>query len=64
MSTSGTILSGSALKVRDEILSLRFLLETGKNHLGARNVLLRVLEVLEKGVLAPDDTFVDIGLGI
>lgn len=40
-------LSGSLLEVGDEVVSVLGLLETAKGHLGARNVLLGVLEVLE-----------------
>ena len=40
------------------------LLEATEGHLGARNVLLGVLEVLEKGVLLPLDTLVLVGVGV
>lgn len=40
------------------------LLEAGKGHLGARNVLLGVLEVLEKGLLVPDNAGLLVGGGV
>ena len=40
------------------------LLEATEGHLGARNVLLGVLEVLEKGVLLPLNTLVLVGVGV
>ena len=40
------------------------LLEATEGHLGAGDVLLGVLEVLEKGVLLPFDTLVLVGVGV
>lgn len=40
------------------------LLETTEGHLGARNVLLGVLEVLEESVLVPVDTLLLVGVGV
>jgi hypothetical protein len=40
-------LSGGLLEVGDEVVSVLGLLETAEGHLGARDVLLGVLEVLE-----------------
>ncbi len=44
---------GGVLQVRDEVVAVALLLEAGEDHLGALDVLLGVLEVLEEGVLAP-----------
>jgi hypothetical protein len=40
------------------------LLEATEGHLGARNVLLGVLEVLEESVLVPVDTLLLVGVGV
>ena len=40
------------------------LLEATEGHLGARNVLLGVLEVLEESVLVPVDSAVLVGIGV
>jgi hypothetical protein len=40
-------LGGGLLEVGDEVVSVLGLLETAKGHLGARDVLLGVLKVLE-----------------
>jgi hypothetical protein len=43
------------LEVGDQLFPLVLLLETREHHLRARNVLLRVLEVLKQGILTPGD---------
>lgn len=49
-------LGRSLLDVGDKVVSIFLLLETTEGHLGAWNVLLWVLEVLEQSVLVPSDT--------
>ena len=44
--------------------TLLLLLEAGERHLGARDVLLRVLQVLEEGLLSPDDALLLVGGGV
>lgn len=50
--------------IRNEVLPVLLLLETTKRHLGARNVLLGVLEVREEGVLVPGDALLLVGIGV
>lgn len=50
--------------LRDEVVSVLLLLETTEGHLGAGNVLLGVLEVLEQGVLLPSNTLGLVGVGV
>ena len=40
------------------------LLEATEGHLGAGDVLLGVLEVIEEGVLVPGDTLLLVGVGV
>ena len=47
------ILCRAGLEVSDEVVALALLLEAREDHLGAGNVLLGVLEVLEEGLLTP-----------
>lgn len=54
-------LSARFLEVSDQVVSLGFLLQTSEDHLGARDVLLGVLQVLEQGILVPGDTLADVG---
>ena len=51
-------LLGRVLEVRDEIRAVFGLFQTSENHLRARNVLLRVQQVVVQGVLAPGDALV------
>lgn len=48
-------LLGGVLQVGNEITALVGLLQTGEDHLGAGDVLLRVLQVLEERFFAPCD---------
>ena len=57
-------LFGLLLEEGDEVVAVLGLLETTESHLGARDVLLGVLEVLEEGVLVPSDTLVYVGGGV
>lgn len=57
-------LCGGLLEVGDQVVPVLGLLETAKGHLGARNVLLGVLEVVEQGVLLPLDTLLLVGVGV
>lgn len=50
--------------LRDEVVPVLLLLETTEGHLGARNVLLGVLEVLEEGLLVPLDALLLVGVGV
>lgn len=45
------------LNVGDQIGTILWLLQTGEHHLGARDVLFRVLQVLEQGLLVPGDAW-------
>lgn len=49
--------------VRNEVVAILLLLQAAKGHLGARNVLLGVLKVVEQGLVIPDDTLVLVGVG-
>ena len=55
-------LRGRLLEVRDQVLPVLLLLEAGEDHLGARDVLLRRLEVVEESVLFPRDARALVGL--
>lgn len=57
------LLSGG-LDVGDQISALVGLLETSEDHLGAGDVFLRVLEVLEQGIFVPGDSLLDVGFGV
>lgn len=50
-----TNLGGGILQVRDQVRAVLRLLEASEDHLGARDVLLRVEEVLEQVLVAPSD---------
>ena len=52
------------LEVSDQISPVFLLLESSKNHLGARDVLLGVCEVDVQGVLAPGHALVLVSLGV
>ena len=58
------ILSSSLLKVSDKVCSLSFLLDTGKNHLGTRDVLFGVNKVSHEGFLLPCDSLRNVGGGV
>ena len=51
-------LLGALLQVRDQIRAVFRLLQAGENHLRARDVLLRVQQVIVQGALAPGDALV------
>jgi hypothetical protein len=57
-------LFGLLLKEGDEVVAVLGLLETTESHLGAGDVLLGVLEVLEEGVLVPGDALLLVGVGV
>ena len=57
-------LFGLLLKEGDEVVAILGLLETTESHLGAGDVLLGVLEVLEEGVLVPGDALLLVGVGV
>jgi hypothetical protein len=53
------------VKIRDVLtVAVLSLLEATEGHLGARNVLLGVLEVLKESVLVPVDTLLLVGVGV
>jgi len=61
----GTLrLSSGLLEVGDQVVPVLGLLQATEGHLGARDVLLRVLEVFEQGVLLPGDTLGLVGVGV
>jgi len=57
-------LSSGVLEVGNEVVPVLLLLETTKGHLGARNVLLGVLEVGKQSVLLPGDALLLVGVGV
>jgi len=57
-------LFGLLLEELDQVVAVLGLLETTEGHLGTRNVLLGVLEVLEQGVLVPSDALLLVGIGV
>ena len=61
-------LCGRRCQVGDEVLALLLLLDTGENHLGTGDELLRVLKVHKEGGGVPvhtvDLTLVDVGCGV
>ena len=57
-------LFGLLLEEGDEVVAVLGLLETTESHLGARDVLLGVLEVLEERVLVPGDALLLVGIGV
>ena len=58
------VLVGRSLEVRDEIRAVLGLLEAREDHLGARDVLLGVEEVVVEGILAPLDALVLVSGGV
>ena len=57
-------LGGNFLKVGDQVLSVTLLLQTGEDHLGARNVFLGVFQVVEEVFRSPGDAGGLVGLGV
>lgn len=57
-------LFGLVLEEGDEVVAVLGLLEATEGHLGAGDVLLGVLEVIEEGVLVPGDTLLLVGVGV
>ena len=57
-------LCSCSLEISNQVISFLFLLESSEHHLGARDVLLGVLQVHIQGVLAPGDALVLVGLGV
>jgi hypothetical protein len=50
--------------LRDQVVAVLLLLESTEGHLGARDVLLWVLEVLEESVGVPGDSLLLVGIGV
>lgn len=57
-------LFGLLVEEGDEVVAVLGLLETTEGHLGAGDVLLGVLKVLEEGVLLPGDALLLVGVGV
>jgi hypothetical protein len=57
-------LFGRVLEVGNEVVAVLGLLQATERHLGTGDVLLRVLEVLEKGVVVPLNTLLLVGIGV
>jgi hypothetical protein len=57
-------LSSGLLEEGDEVIPVLLLLEAAKRHLGAGDVLLGVLEVVEQRLLLPDDALVAVGVRV
>lgn len=57
-------LLGLFLEERDQVVSVLGLLQTGKGHLGARDVLFWVLEIIKQSVLIPMDSLGLVGIGV
>lgn len=54
---------GFRFNLRVEVVTILLLLQATKGHLGAGNVLLGVLKVLEQGIVAPDNALLLVGVG-
>lgn len=50
--------------LRNQVIPVLLLLETAEGHLGARDVLLGVLEVREEGVMFPHDALLLVGISV
>ena len=50
--------------IRDQIIPFLLLLQTTERHLGAWNILLGVLKILEQGALIPNNALLLVGIGI
>lgn len=50
--------------IRNQVVAVLLLLQAAKGHLGAGDVLLGVLEVLEQGLLLPGDAGLLVGVGV
>lgn len=50
--------------LRDQVVAVLLLLESTEGHLGARDVLLWVLEVLEQSVGVPGNSLLLVGIGV
>lgn len=57
-------LGSGLLEVGNEVSTLLLLLDGSSSHLGALDVLLGVLDVVEQSLLAPKDTSITVGLGV
>lgn len=57
-------LLGRVLQVGDQVSALVGLLQTSEHHLGAGDVLLGVLQVLEEGLLVPGDALGLVGVRV
>lgn len=51
-------------QVGDQVVSVLWLLQTTKGHLGTWNVLLWVFKVVRHGLFGPDDTLLFVGVGV
>jgi hypothetical protein len=54
----------AAANLRDEVVPVLVLLQATESHLGAGDVLLGVLKVVEQGALVPGDTLLLVGVGV
>ena len=61
---SVTLLGSGLLEVGDQVGAVLWLLESGKDHLCARDVLLGVEEVVIEGLLLPLNSHLLVGLGV
>lgn len=52
------------LEISNDVVALLGLLETIEGHLGARDVLLGVLEIVEQGLIRPDHALVLVGVRV
>jgi hypothetical protein len=57
-------LFGRVLEVGNQVVPVLLLLETAEGHLGAGDVFLGVLEVLEEGLVLPGDALLLVGVGV
>jgi len=53
-----------SLEISNDVVALLGLLEAIESHLGARDVLLGVLEIVEQGVIRPDHALVLVGVRV
>ena len=58
------LLFGNVFEVGNNIGPLLWFLQPRKGHLRPWNVLFRVLQVLEKRLISPDDSFGLVGVGV
>lgn len=59
-----SLLLGNVLQKSNNISPLLRLLQPRKRHLRSRNILFRILQIFEEGLIGPGDTFGFVGVGV